>query len=740
MDKTKPFRSDALDKVTGAAKYSADFFMDGMVYAKVLWPPAPCAKILKIDTSEAEKAPGVIRVFTRKDIMGTNLSGMYDTLDRPILVGEGEVVRFMADAIALVAAESEDQAERALELIHVDYEELHAVHTVEQAKAEGIEPNCIRAFKNGDVEKGFAESAVIVEQEFFNPYGEHAYIEPEGGYAYIDNDGTINVCVGSQHLVQQQRYACKALGYPFHKVRLYSPYVGGGFGGKHSVSVHVFLTLMANLLKRPVRLVWTREESMSFSCKKQSLRAKIKLGLDKEGRISALQARVEGPSGPYLGNGGDSLAGLQLALCGTYRQKNIDLEGKLYPTTGLELGALRGVGWPDGNFAIETLLTKAASQLGIDQLTVRRRNWMQTNEELAHKASGVTSRNVSDKWIISETMEKALEAAGPPPVAGPGKKAGRGIANAMPAFCIGNSDLHKGSVAEIVMFLDRSVVVRLGFAEIGEGITGAAVEFAASAMGVPKDKVGVVFGDTHKTPMAGALAFSQTTVTGGNAILKAAETLKKKMADYARELLNSDNEGIHYSDGDFYDEKGEKVLDWETFARFCYHEVKDLSASGCVVGPPEEKNVFGITPISCVADVEVDEETGEIKVLQIVHCHDSGKVIHYESARGQILGAAIMTIGASYMEEFIMREGRAATPSFAEYLIPTSMDVPDVNKVLFIEGNYGNGCPEGAKGMGEHGMYVAGPAIANAIYDAVGVCLTELPITPEKLLKALKKI
>jgi CO/xanthine dehydrogenase Mo-binding subunit len=740
MNNISPFRNDALDKVTGDAKYSADFHMDGMVYSKVLWPPVPSCKIIKIDTSEAEKAPGVVRVFTRKDITGPNLTGMYATLDRPVLVGEGEEVRFMADAIALVAAETEDQADRAKDLIHVEYEECPTFHTVAQAKAAGCADCCVRAFKHGNVEEGFAKAAVSVEQEFFNPYGEHAYIEPEAGYAYLDSDNTINVCVGSQDLRQQQRYACEGLGLPFHKLRVFSPYVGGGFGGKHSVSVHVYLALMAYLLRRPVKMVWTREESFAYSCKKQSLRADVKLGLDKDGKICALQARVDGPAGPYLGNGGDSLAGFQLALCGTYKLENIDLEGRLYATTGLELGALRGVGWPDGIFAIETLLNKAAKQLGLDQLTVRKRNWIDNDYDLAHQASGVTSRNVSDKWIIEETMQKALEAAGPLPKPGPGKKTGRGVACAMPAFCIGNSDLHKGSVAELVMYLDGSLIVKMGFPEIGEGITGVCVEFGSRAMGVPREKVHVILGDTHKAPVSGALAFSQATVTGGNAIIKAAELLKEKMAGFAREYLKSDDQSIYYDSGDFYNGKGEKVLDWKTFSAFCYPEVKDLSAAACVVGPPEDKNVFGITPISGVADIELDEDTGEIKVLQIIQSHDTGKVVHLESARGQMFGAAIMTYGAAFMEDFKMKEGRAATPSFAEYLIPTAMDVPEESKLIFIEGNYGHGCPEGAKGLGEHGMYVVGPAIANALFDAMGVCMTHLPITPEKILKELNKI
>lgn len=740
MDNVMPYRSDIMDKVTGAAKYSEDFYMENMVYAKILWPSVPRARVIKIDISEAQRAPGVVRIVTRKDITGSNLSGMYHIQDRPILIGEGEEVRFSADALALVAAETEEEAERACKLINVEYEELHAIHTVEQAKTENQLPCFEHEIKKGDVEAGFSEAAAVVEEEYANPYAEHAYIEPEAGYAYIDNNGTINVCYGTQDITQNHRMVCKALGYPYHKVRLHVPYVGGGFGGKHSMSVHVYLTLLAHVVRRPVRLVWTREESISYSCKKQHLITKAKMGLDANGHICALQVLIEGSAGPYHGNYEGALLSFMNGVCGPYRYNNLHIAGKMYYTTGSEIGSFRGVGTPDGTFVIETLLDKVGRKLGIDPLTVRRRNWMQKKEEFATQFKGVMSRNISDDWIIAETMETALKAAGPLPKARTGKKVGRGIANAMPAFAIGNSPLHKGSVAELTMFFDGSLLVKLGFPEIGQGITDVAVKLAASAMGTDEAQISVMLSDSHLTPKAGALGFSQATVTAGNAVLDAAEKLKRLLEDIGREYLNSQEEAIYYKRDGFYNGDGIKLVDWNDFADFCFNEVRSLTAQGCVVGPPEDNGLYGVTPISTVADVEIDEESGEIKVLQVISCHDIGKTINYQSARGQILGSVIMSMGVTTMEEFILNKGRALTPSFAEYVIPTAMDVPEHNKVIFIEGNYGNGCPQGAKGVGEHGMYATGSAISNAILDAVGVSMTQLPITPEKLLRKLNRI
>lgn len=740
MHKTIPFRSDAIDKVTGAAQYSADFPMAGMLHAKVLWPPVPSARIIKIDTSEAEKAPGLVRIITRKDITGPNLSGMYFVYDRPILVGEGEVVRFIGDALALVVARTEDEASRARDLIRVEYEEIPTPYDVDQALAMGREPAGIQERNKGDIDEGFAQAAVIQEESYDIPYYEHAHIEPEAGYAYIENNGTIAVCVGTQDITQNHRMACRALDLPFSKVRLYSPYVGGGFGGKHSMSIQPYLVLMGHILQKPVRLVWTREESLSYGCKRQRVFAKARMGLDQEGRISAFKVDIDMPVGAYFGNYEGAMGSVIAGLFGGYRFSNVQVKGRMFKTGTSEIGSFRGVGTPDGSFIVETMIDKCAHALGIDPLTVRSRNWMQENEEFAGQIEGAFSRNVSEKWLAKETMDAALEAAGPLAPARPGKKVGRGLANAAPAFAVGNSDLHKGSSAELLMFLDGTLVVKIGFPEIGEGISGVATSLAAHVMGIPEDRVNVIFGDSHKVPRAGALGFSQATVTGGNAVLDAGEKLKAHLAQIAREYLKSDDESIYFRNHAFFDGSGKQVLDWDTFSDYCYNDVRTLSATGCVVGPPEDWNLYGVTTVATVADVEVDEETGDVHILQLITAHDIGKAINWESARGQIVGAASMSAGMFLMEEFIMDQGRVVTPSFSEYLLPTSLDMPGKNEAVFLEGNLGLGCPLGAKGVGEHGMHGTAAAIANAIYQATGALHTSLPVTPEKVLKSLGKI
>ena len=739
MHDVKPFRADAIDKVTGRARYGSDFYTGDMLYAKVLWAPAPHARILKIDTSEAEKAPGVFGVVTRKDIHGPNRTGVFEIFDRPILVGEGEEAKFVGDAVALIAAETEDQAARARDLIRVEYEELPAVHSTEQAIAQGEEPCIERSIHKGDIQAGFAEAAVIVEREYSIPYGEHAYLEPEGGLATVDEHGVITIYAGTQDMIANHRSICRALDIPYHKLRLHVPYVGGAFGGKHLMTVQPYLALLAAVLQRSVHLTWTREESLAFSCKKQGTFGKIRLGLDKEGHICGIQGHIDGASAPYLANSGDNCGGVIGGMVGPYRCPNIDLTGNMYITTGPEMGAFRSVGANDGILIMETLLTEAGEKLGLSQLEVRQRNWIRDPKEFEHLVEPSFMRVGSDQWPIETLMQTALKEAGDLPAPAPGKRYGRGISSGKGAYATRNTAYHSGSGVQMDMFMDGTVHLKIGFEELGQGITGIATKFAAEALGIPEKNVDVMLSDNHVTPPAGALGFSQATVSIGNAILMAAEKMKKLLCEQAAACLHT-VEPLTFSNYGFYNSHNVLLLDWERFNQYCFDRVNYLSVQARDRGDDNTKNEFAITPVVSVADVEVDEETGEVKVLQIVHCHDIGRVIQPEGARGQVLGSAVMCQGLYLMESFQMKEGYPATPSFAEYLIPTAMDIPVKNKVIFYEENKAVDCPYGAKGLGEHGMYTTAASISNAIYDAIHVPMLDLPVTPEKVLRALHKI
>jgi len=739
MDKCKAFRLDAIDKVTGRAKYGADYYDPTMVYGKILWSPVPRAKIRKIDTNEAEKAPGVVGIVTRKDITGLNLTGVFQEPDRPILVGEGEECRFRGDALALIAAETEDQADRARDLIRVEYEEIPVAFTVAEAKARGDEPLIYREVKKGDVEAGFRDAAVIVEREYSIPYQEHSYIEPEGGFAFVDEFGVVTVVEGTQDVTANHRAVSRALGLPFNKLRMHAPYVGGAFGGKHLLTVQPYLALMALVLKRPVHITWTREESIAFSCKKQNTAGKIRLGLDQDGKICALAGHIDGPSAPYLGNSGDNCNGVLGGMVGPYRYPNIDLTGNMWVTTDPENGAFRSVGAADGVQVIENLLTEAGAKLGLSQLEVRKRNWVKTVEELKELPVGPLLQNSAPDWPMEKLMDMALEEAGDLPAPRSGKRVGRGLASAKPAYATRNTDHHSGSVVEMHMYLDGSVDIRSGFEELGQGLTGVITTVASEALGIPEEKVSAILSDSHHTPPAGALGFSQATVSVGNAIIMAAESMKRELCRRAGELLET-AEPLTFRNYQFCSLTGEVLLEWKPFSDYCFAQVDYLAVKSRDRGPKGDHNKFSVTPMVCVADIEVDEETGEICVLQIVHCHDIGRVLHEKSARGQVIGGALMTVGGFMMEEFATKNGFPATPSLAQYLIPTAMDIPVKQKVIFYEGNPAPDCPFGAKGLGEHGCYCPGAAIGNALFDAIGVSIMDFPVTPEKVLRAMGKI
>lgn len=734
MNKVKPFRNDAVEKVTGNARYSGDFHMDGMLCAKVLWPKYPVARINKIDISKAEAVAGVEKVVTRRDIDGPNLAAVFEPYDRPVLVGAGEEVRFLGDALAIVVAVNEEIAEKALEKIEVEYEPLPGVYTLEESMAVN-QPYSVSEITKGDIEEGFKKAEIIVENHCAFPYAEHSYIEPEAGYSYIDNQGVINVCYGSQNLSRHHRMVCKSLGLPFHKVRLYSPYIGGAFGGKHSNSVQVYLALLAHVVKKPVKMVWSREESFFAGCKRHKLTFNSKMGLTREGKIVALDVEILSESGPYIGYAEKTLAFAMRYACGPYWIDNMKIQGRIYKTNNAEIGAFRGFGASESTFMIETMMDKAAKELNMTPEAIRLMNLIRADQLETH-FPGAPWKLLSDKISIEETLQKALDYMGHKPEAKPGKKIGRGIAVAMPCFEIGDTPGYKGTGADMTMFTDGTVNVRIGFPEVGQGITGVVTKVASEILDIPEDNISILYCDSHATPKAGSLGFSRGTVNCGNAVLDASKKLKNRLEEVAKKYLKTE-EYVEFKKGDFYI-KDQIAIKFDELMDYCYYNGVNLTVNGWFEGSdPVEKH--GITFMSGVMDVEIDEETGELKVLKVVNCHDIGRAIHPDSARGQIVGGVVMMLGIATMEEFVMEDGFPATPSFAQYVIPTSKDIPEENISLFVE-NPAKDCPLGGKGLGEHAMFTTGPALSNAIYDAIGVSMTELPITPEKILKAMNKI
>lgn len=731
MSGSADFRPDAWTKVTGKAKYSADINFQDMLYAKILWPKEVPSLIKKIDYAKASQLPGVIRIITRKDIKGTNLSGIFEPYDRPVLIGEGEKAAFMGDALAIVVAESEDIAAEAVKQIDIVYETLPGIYTLEDAIEKEEAFLCFNVDK-GNVDDAFAKADLIVEENYRFPYVEHAYLEPEAGYSYVDGQDIINVCYGSQNLARHHRAICKALGLPYHKVRLFSPYVGGAFGGKHAISVQIYLALIASLVQKPTKLTWTREESFRGS-KRHSIKAWGKMGFTKEGKLVAIDVNLYAATGPYMGYSDRTLKPAINGSVGPYDVDNVRVNGKGYRTNNVDITAFRGFGWTEGTMIIETLMAKAGKILEIEPDVLRKIN-IRPREKWTDYFPGFQSE-LHSRNTQEDTINKIINSVGPKPKL-TNRKVGRGFASAMCTFEFGSTPGYRGTGADITMFSDGSVTVRIGFPEVGQGITAVITSLVSDFFSIPGEKVNIIYCDSHVTPKAGSLGASRGTVNGGNAVLDACTKLQGKLEGFAAEFLDTD-EKIKFNKGAFFN--GEiQVADFQEIMDYCYIQGKNLSASGWY--EMNSKNeIKGFTFISGLVDLAVDEETGDIELLRVVNCHDAGKVIYYDGARGQMIGGSLMAIGGILQEEFIMDKGKPLTPSLAEYIIPTIKDIPNETIPLFIEeaGEYG---PKGAKGLGEHVLHVVGPAIVNAIYDAIGVMVTDFPITPERLLRKMGKI
>lgn len=734
--KTNPFRADAVQKVKGQTLYAADYTMPGMLYAKTLWTEQINAVIKNIDTYEAEKMPGVERVITAKDIKGTNLANIFLPYDRPVLIPIGGKACFAGDSLALVVADTEEHAAQAVKKIRVHYEPFEGPYTLEEAKNMGIEPYKCFAYKKGDIEQGFREADYVFEETFKFPMVEHAYLETECGFAYTDGTGVVNLVFGSQNLGRHHRMLSESLGISNARLRIISPHVGGGFGGKHSISVQNHLVLAAMVTGKPVKMVWSREESFFAGCKRHDLVCTSRLGVTNEGKIKAAHLKVESPGAPYDGYATATITDTIQYTLGCYSGEHMLGEMEIYHCAKNEFGAFRGFGATEGTHIFEVMMDIAARTLGIDPYEFRLKN-VADKDEIENQYEGAPWMLTSADITAKEVLDKALEIAGTPPSPSPGKKSGRGIALGMGMYGVGDQRGSRGSSVDVKMFYDGTVNVRVGVPEIGSGVTGVAMNLVQELLGLSDEEVTISYGDSHTAPRHGSLGFSQATVNIGNAIIDACAKLKSQISKEAQRLLDTEA-SIEYHGGKLTYQNGANAMDFEEFLYETYLDGSNFCATGWFRGY-SPRNRSGITYIAGVADVEVDEETGEVICRRLVNVHDLGRIIHYESARGQMVGGALMAHGIAMSEEFLLEKGRPVTPSFAEYLIPTSMDIPDENLVGFVEVPARIG-PFGAKGIGEHGLYVTPPAISNAIYDAVGIRLTSFPFTPEHVLKKLEKI
>jgi len=736
-------RKDARGKVTGEAEYAADIKLEKILYGAVARSSIHHGRILSIDTTAAREAPGIVRVLTAADIPGEHKFGAL-VQDQPSLASDR--VRHFGEPLALVVATSKADAHRAARMVQVEYELLDPFFdpaTALQPERSKLHEtgNLISHYeiKNGDVEKGFSKAEVILEDTFSVPLISPAYMEPENSLACWNDDGTLTVWVSSQHPFIDQLEIAAMLGLPREKVQVRSAVIGGAFGGKEDASLAILTSLAAWAVKGTVKLVNTRQESFWAHPKRHPVQFQFKLGAKKDGTFVALKSIAHIDTCAFASLGPAVGAIVTETLGGSYRIPNVDLETSVVYTNSPLSGAVRGFGSPQSHFAIESMVDMMAMELGLDPIEVRRKNILREGDKMF---TGVVVNNTAKSLPVSldHAQETCRKLAAIPP--SQGKVAGVGMALVMQSMGLG-AKVPDDSTQRLEWQPDGSVLIHLGAPDMGQGLAMAAEQIAAEAMELPYELVKTKGLDTSNSPNGNVSCASRMTYMVGNTLVDAANKLKAQMLQQAARLLNRPRESLGYSRGHVITAEGERIAVKEIISRaaddginlqsestFSFPYPEETTPQHLPIGMPHVLFCFGAQ----VARVEVDTELGTVAVTHLTAIHDVGRVISKVGVEGQIEGGAAMGLGYALLESMDLKDNGQWIDNFAEYLLPTSKDVPTFHENIILEFPEDSG-PFGAKGIGEVTVPSTAPAIANAIYNAIGIRVKSLPITPEKLVK-----
>lgn len=745
-------RTDAAGKATGKTPYAGDYVMPGMLHAKVLRSPEASARLVHLDVSKARALDGVVCILTANelpdrlaptDIPGQTGQARMKT-DQQILVRER--VRYHGEPLALIAADSPDIAERAASLIEYKLEPLPAVFDPVEAMKPGApivqgDDNIVarHVIKKGDVEAGFAAADLIVERTYRTQFIEHAFLEPEVGLAWIDENEVINIRVSTQ-VIEHFRFIADAVGVPHNKVRIMGALVGGGFGGKEDITVEVYLALLARHTRRPVRLEFSREDSFMGHGKRHPFIMTYKTGVTRDGKITALDVRHVSDAGAYVYLSPYVLLYAAVSAPGPYLVENLNVNAVSAATNNMYTSAFRGFGAAQSCIAYEQQMDEIAKALKMDPMELRRRNYLKTGDPIStgvSPPSEIWTEKCSD--LAWQALEEKSEAKGP-------VRIGRGIAAYQQSY--GRlTFLHDTSEAWVGVEVDGTVVVRSGVTDIGAGQASALAQIAVELLGVTMDNVVVYNSDSAVTPLAGTTTATRALYMTGNAARLAAEAVRERLIARAAKAFGVDESQIDLGNNVVsVQNHRDKSMPFAELVRICAAEGIRRNELAMFRAPftdrlnPETGQGQAFPDFTYGAhaiEVAVDTETGEITILKSVACHDVGQCINPAAVEGQIEGGAAQGQGYALSEEMIYTKGKLMTPSFSEYLIPTAVDVPKVKSII-LESRSGVG-PFGAKGIGEPSLTPVAPAIANAVADAIGVRIYDLPITPEKVVRALKQ-
>src|SRR5574341_1117953 len=713
-------RIDAVGKVTGETPYPGDINFPGQLWMKVLFARRPHARVKRLDVSKAERAPGVVRVFTARDVPVNEFGLIF--FDAPVLVGD--IVRWVGEKVACVVAETEKQAAHALDLIEAEYEALPVTTDPREAMKPGArqihphyEGNIMRhiPIRKGDVARGFAQADVIVESAYHTPAQEHAYLQPEAGLGYIDEEGRITVLVAGQWTHEDQEQICHALGLTPEQVRVIYPAIGGAFGGREDMSVQIVLALAAWKLQRPVKIVWSREESIRYHHKRHPITITAKWRATKNGKITAVEYKVIGYAGGYAYTSTKVLGNATLMCTGPYVIPNAHVDTYAVYTNNIPTGAFRGFGGPQGAFAAESQMNKLAEALKMDPVELRLRNVLHDGDLLTVGTplpQGLTIEEVITTCAANGGWKGSRSGWQKPArkeASAPHKRYGTGIAAAFKnvGFSFGFPEKCAATVELCGSAEIERLVLRHAGADVGQGAHTVMAQMAAEAAGVPLNRVELLMSDTATSESAGSASAWRMTLMFGNTIRGGVQEALKAWRNAERPAVGT----------------------------FTYRPPK-TSMYDPQTGKSEPNFAYGY--VAEIVEVEVDLETGQIEVLNVICADDVGRAVNPQQVESQIEGAVVQAQGYAIMEDFQMREGRVLTPYLSNYLIPTILDVPHNVKSVIVEHPDPLG-PWGARGMAEMPYLPFAPALTAAVHDAVGIWFDEIPLTPERVAMRILK-
>ncbi len=743
-----PAHHDFVNKVRGTLLYAADWSLPGMIHGKLVRSDQASARIVSIDTSAAERLEGVVCVLTSKDVPHNAVvehasGGLGEVIvEQPVLAHDR--VRYVGEPVAVVAATDPETAAEAADLVEIIYEPLPGVFSTEDALKEGAprvhdesENNVLVNWhlQRGQIDAAFAEADVVIENTYRSQHVEHAYLETEVGVGWIEND-VVTLRIATQ-VIEHAIEVAAILGLPQSQVRVIASYMGGGFGGKEDMTVEPYIALLVWRTRRPVRMIWSRQESIQASTKRHPFTMHYRTAATKDGRILGVETDIVGDAGAYPALSARVLfAGGALSI-GPYRVPAVRVRSRAVFTNNVPSSAFRGFGAMQVTFPYESQMDALARELGMGREEIRDLNHIEKGDLTA------AGEPVTTAVQVRGTRKRALEMLGEPSQpSSPQKVVGRGFASGMQPY--GRSIWFRDHAsAWLTLQADGTLLIRSGVTDLGSGQAASLCQIASEILGVPLADISVYIGDTALNPPAGGTFATRQLYMSGNSILRAARKLRDQLAPIAAKELGVPEDELVWADGMVRTGSGStgmglsELVHAADAARVDTSVLNTFRARSGGFDPEVGQGhtypdyTFG----THAAEVEVDLETGDVRLLKYSACHDVGRAINPVRVKGQIIGGAAQGIGYALTEDCVTENGRPLSSLFADYLIPSPMDLPDIS-VDFLESGEGRG-PLNARGVGEPPIGPPAATIASAVEDAIGVRPRHLPITAERVLALL---